>query len=51
MSSRKACAEKVRYMSKLRSNRPPPAWVIIRTKRRVIRSPAQRNWRVNKLKL
>ncbi|MFP3282561.1 MAG: 50S ribosomal protein L39e [Nitrososphaeria archaeon] len=49
MSSRKTAGEKIRYMSYLKSNRPPPTWVIVKTKRKVMRSPAQRNWRANKL--
>ena len=51
MSSRKTTGEKNRYVKRLRQNRPPPAWVIVKTKRRVTRSPKQRNWRVTKLKL
>lgn len=38
-------------MKRLKQNRPPPVWVAVRTMRRVTRSPRQRNWRVNKLKL
>ena len=49
MSSHKRSGEKIRYMAYIRSNRPPPAWVVVRTKRKVVRSPAQRNWRTNKL--
>jgi large subunit ribosomal protein L39e len=35
----------------LKSNRRPPLWVTLKTNRRVVRSPKQRFWRRNKLKV
>jgi len=41
---------KLRLAAALRSNRNPPVWVAIKTKRSVARSPARRHWRRVKLK-
>ncbi len=50
MARNKPLGKKLRLASALKSNRNPPPWVIIKTKRRVIYSPARRYWRRVKLK-
>lgn len=42
---------KKRLIKKMRQNSPVPAWVIIRTKRRVRTNPKRRMWRRKKLKV
>ncbi|MEM4311316.1 MAG: 50S ribosomal protein L39e [Nitrososphaerales archaeon] len=51
MASRKPSGVKKRYMKALKSNRAVPAWVIVKTKRKVRTNPKRRNWRRKGLKL
>jgi large subunit ribosomal protein L39e len=50
MARNKALGRKLRLAAALSSNRDPPAWVRIKTKNKVTRSPARRYWRRAKLK-
>ncbi|MEL9991548.1 MAG: 50S ribosomal protein L39e [Thermoproteus sp.] len=50
MARNKALGKKVRLAAALKSNRDPPVWVRLKTKNRVLRSPARRHWRRAKLK-
>ena len=50
MARNKPLARKLRLASALKSNRSPPPWVIIKTKRRVLYTPTRRYWRRVKLK-
>ncbi|MDG6939848.1 MAG: 50S ribosomal protein L39e [Nitrososphaerota archaeon] len=50
MSKNKTSGEKKRLMKALRQNSAPPAWITVRTNRRVRRNPKQRQWRSQKLK-
>ncbi|MCR8433571.1 MAG: 50S ribosomal protein L39e [Crenarchaeota archaeon] len=50
MARVKPLAKKIRLASASKSNRMPPLFVRIKTNFRVIRSPAQRNWRRVKIK-
>ena len=50
MTSRKPGPRKKRLLKADNSNRRVPAWVMIRTQRRVQRHPKQRSWRRGKLK-
>jgi len=45
MGARKSSAKKNRLIKKVKQNSPVPAWIIIRTNRRVRRNPKQRQWR------
>lgn len=45
MGARKSSARKNRLIKKVKQNSPVPAWIIIRTNRRVRRNPKQRQWR------
>jgi large subunit ribosomal protein L39e len=45
MAARKSSAKKNRLLKKLKQNSAVPAWVIVRTNRRVRRNPKQRDWR------
>lgn len=45
MAARKHTGRKNRLMKKIRQNSPVPAWVIVRTNRKVRRNPKQREWR------
>ena len=45
MAARKSTPRKIRLMSKIRQNSPVPAWVIVKTKRRVRTNPKRRQWR------
>jgi len=47
----KPLARKLRLARALKSNRALPAWVTIRTMRRVRFSPVRRHWRSVKLKV
>jgi large subunit ribosomal protein L39e len=51
MSAHKKTGLKNRMIRATNSNRRVPAWVIIKTSRRVMRNPKQRNWRRNNLKI
>jgi len=51
MASRKPSGVKKRLLKALKSNRSVPAWVILRTKRKVRTNPKRRNWRRKSLKL
>jgi large subunit ribosomal protein L39e len=46
----KHVAKKLRLAKKTKQNRPLPAWVILRTRRRVTVNPARRFWRRQKIK-
>jgi large subunit ribosomal protein L39e len=48
---KKTVGVKKRLAKFLKANRRPPLWVMIKTKRRVVRSPKQRFWRHTKLKV
>ena len=50
MTSRKPGPRKKRLLKADNSNRRVPAWVMIRSGRRVSRHPKQRTWRRNNLK-
>ena len=50
MSRNKTSGEKKRLMKALKSNAAPPAWITVKTNRRVTRSPKQRFWRTQKIK-
>ncbi|MEM0288045.1 MAG: 50S ribosomal protein L39e [Nitrososphaerota archaeon] len=50
MSRNKTTAEKNRLIKHLRQNSAPPAWITVKTNRRVRRNPKQRQWRSQKLK-
>jgi large subunit ribosomal protein L39e len=45
MAARKPSGRKNRLMKKTKQNSPTPAWIIVRTNRRVRRNPKQREWR------
>ncbi|HEY6534979.1 MAG TPA: 50S ribosomal protein L39e [Candidatus Nitrosocosmicus sp.] len=45
MAARKNTSRKIRLLRKVKQNRPVPAWVIIRTHRKVRTNPKRRSWR------
>ncbi len=45
MAARKYSAKKNRLRKKLKQNSSVPAWIIVRTNRKVRRNPQQRQWR------
>jgi len=45
MGARKPSAKKNRLIKKVKQNSPVPAWIIMRTNRKVRRNPKQRQWR------
>lgn len=45
MAARKSTPRKIRLMKKLKQSSAVPAWVIVRTKRRVRTNPKKRQWR------
>jgi len=47
----KHVARKIRLARAFKSNQPVPAWVVIKTMRRVRFNPKRRYWRVSKLKV
>jgi large subunit ribosomal protein L39e len=51
LARNKPLARKLRLARAAKSNRALPAWIIIRTLRRVRFSPVRRHWRVSKLKV
>ena len=51
MARSKPLGRKLRLARAYKSNRPIPAWVIIRTNRRIRFKPVRRHWRVSKLKV
>lgn len=51
MARNKHLARKLRLARALKSNRPVPAWVVVRTLRRFTINPKRRHWRVSKLKV
>ncbi|MCC6044101.1 MAG: 50S ribosomal protein L39e [Desulfurococcaceae archaeon] len=51
MARNKPLARKLRLARAAKSNRALPAWIMIRTLRRVRFSPVRRHWRVSKLKV
>ncbi|RLI86377.1 MAG: 50S ribosomal protein L39e [Archaeoglobales archaeon] len=48
---KKTVGVKRRLARFLKSNRRPPIWVMMKTNRRYVRSPKQRNWRRKRLKV
>jgi large subunit ribosomal protein L39e len=50
MASKKPLAKKLRLLRAEKSNRRVPAWIMIRTSRRVTSHPKRRSWRRNHLK-
>ncbi|MHC1579747.1 MAG: 50S ribosomal protein L39e [Candidatus Alkanophagales archaeon] len=48
---KKVLGRKLKLAKALKQNRRVPAWVIIRTNRRVVTHPKRRHWRRTKLKL
>ncbi|MEB2837293.1 MAG: 50S ribosomal protein L39e [Desulfurococcales archaeon] len=51
MAHNKPLARKLRLAHALKRNRAVPAWVILRTMRRVTYNPVRRHWRRQKLKV
>ena len=51
MAHFKHLARKLRLARALKSNRPVPAWVIVKTMRRFTVNPKRRHWRRTKLKV
>jgi large subunit ribosomal protein L39e len=45
MAAHKSTPRKNRLMKKLKQNSPVPAWIIVRTKRKVRTNPKRRQWR------
>jgi large subunit ribosomal protein L39e len=45
MAARKNTSRKKRLLKRTRQNRPVPAWVVIRTNRKVRTNPKRRLWR------
>ncbi len=45
MAARKSTPRKIRLMSKIKQNSAVPAWIIVKTKRRVRTNPKRRAWR------
>ena len=45
MAARKSTPRKIRLMSKMKQNSAVPAWIIVKTKRRVRTNPKRRAWR------
>ena len=50
MAHYKHVAKKLRLAKKTKQNRPLPAWVILKTRRRVTHNPVRRFWRRQKIK-
>ena len=48
---KKTLGVKKRLAKLLKANRRPPLWVTVKTKGRVVTSPARRYWRHTKLKV
>ncbi|MCS7121031.1 MAG: 50S ribosomal protein L39e [Archaeoglobaceae archaeon] len=46
---KKTLGVKLRLARKLKQNRRPPVWVIVKTKRKVTTTPKRRHWRRSKL--
>ncbi|HJW18979.1 MAG TPA: 50S ribosomal protein L39, partial [Candidatus Nitrosotalea sp.] len=44
MAARKSTPRKNRLMKKIKQNSSVPAWIIVRTKRRVRTNPKKRQW-------
>ena len=49
MSEKKTLCTKKRLMHIAKQSRKVPDWVVIRTSRRFMRHPKQRNWRRSKI--
>lgn len=45
MAAHKSTPRKIRLMKKLKQNSPVPAWIIVKTKRKVRSNPKRRQWR------
>ena len=45
MAANKSAPRKIRLMKKLKQNSSVPAWVIIKTKRKIRTNPKKRQWR------
>ena len=50
MAHYKHVAKKLRLAKKAKQNRALPAWVILKTRNRVMFNPLRRNWRRQKIK-
>jgi len=51
LARNKPLARKLRLARAHKQSRPLPAWVIVKTLRKVRYSPVRRHWRTNKLKV
>ncbi|GGM67154.1 50S ribosomal protein L39e [Thermogymnomonas acidicola] len=51
MSRNKGLGRKIRLLKKVKQNSRVPAWVMMRTNRKVIQNTKRRNWRRSSLKL
>ena len=51
MAKNKPLGRKLRLASAHKRSRPLPAWVIVKTMRRIRYSPVRRHWRQSKLKV
>ena len=51
MARNKHVARKMRLARAFKSNQPVPAWVVIKTNRRIRFNPKRRHWRTSKLKV
>ena len=51
MARNKPLGRKLRLARALKSNSSVPAWVVLKTNRRVRMTPKRRHWRVSKLKV
>jgi large subunit ribosomal protein L39e len=45
MAARKPSGRKIRLIKKIKQASPVPAWIVLRTKRRVRTNPKRRAWR------
>lgn len=45
MAAHKSTPRKIRLMKKLKQNSSVPAWIIVKTKRKVRTNPKKREWR------
>jgi len=51
LAKRKVLSRKLKLASEQRAAKPVPAWIMAKTKGKFRRTPSQRNWRKNKIKL
>ena len=45
MAARKRSGRKIRLLKKIKETSPVPAWIILKTKRKVRSNPKRRYWR------